>query len=105
MYGLNKDFAAPHTGIVLGASEIIAPIVYTLAMLLIKGISKALAVLSYIMLPNKKLTLDGQALSNAPHVALRPSKHMTTSNIKNPLQLAGFLLPVWRIHHWTDRMI
>jgi hypothetical protein len=70
MYGLNKDFAAPHTGIVLGASEIIAPIVYTLAMLLIKGISKALAVLSYIMFPPKKLTLDGQALSNAPHVAL-----------------------------------
>ena len=70
MYGLNKDFAAPHTGIVLGASDIIAPIVYMLAMLLIKGVSKALTVLYYIVLPTKKLTLDGEAPSSAPHVAL-----------------------------------
>ena len=70
MYGLNKDFAAPHTSIVLGANEIIAPIVYTLTMLLIKGISKALTVLYYIVLPTKKLTLDGQAPSSTPHVAL-----------------------------------
>ena len=70
MYGLNKDFAAPHTGIVLGACDIIAPMVYTLAMLIISGVSKTLTVLAFIVLPTKKVTRNDQAPSHAPHVAL-----------------------------------
>ena len=70
MYAVDKNFAAPHTGIVLGMSALIAPVVYFLASLFIATFSKLAAVISYVILPTKKLDAAPQANTAAPHVAL-----------------------------------
>ncbi|NQW00550.1 MAG: hypothetical protein HQ483_12680 [Rhodospirillales bacterium] len=70
MYGLDKNFAAPHTGIVLAVGELVAPVVYTLAALLLRSVKMILSVVSYIMLPTKKLSTVAERAANAPHVAL-----------------------------------
>ena len=70
MYGLDKNFAAPHTGIVLSIGELVAPVVFTLASLMMTFLKSLVTIFSYVILPTKKLD-DGQLpKTNAPHVAL-----------------------------------
>jgi len=64
MYGIDKNFAAPHTGIVLAISDLIAPVVFTLATLLVTGIRKTFSMLTVSRMPRK------QAEAVAPYVAL-----------------------------------
>ncbi len=62
MYGVDKNFAAPHTGIVLAISDLIAPVVFTLANLVISGVSTLFSKLA-------KRTRK-QAVVSAPYLAL-----------------------------------
>ena len=55
MYGFNKDTKAAHTSIVLDVSQIIAPMAYILAKLILSSLSKILTVIKYITFPLKKL--------------------------------------------------
>lgn len=70
MYALNSNFSAPHTGIVLAISDLIAPVVFTLASLafsLVKWVaSKAVSLFT----PSKKVKVTKDFSVNAPHVAL-----------------------------------
>ena len=70
MNDMNKNFAAPHTGIVLAIGELVAPIIFTLASLFVGAAKAFLTVVSYIILPNKKLETVGEPETIAPHVAL-----------------------------------
>lgn len=70
MNGLDKNFAAPHTGIVLAIGELVAPVIFTLANLLIGAVKLFFTVVSYIILPNKKLETPAEPTTAAPHVAL-----------------------------------
>lgn len=70
MYGLDKNFAAPHTGIVLAIGELVAPVVFTLATLLVGFVKSFVTVVSYVVLPTKKIEDESQTQTNAPHVAL-----------------------------------
>jgi hypothetical protein len=54
MYGLNKDTKAAHTSIVLGVSQIIAPMAYILAKLVLSSLSKILTAIKYITLSQKR---------------------------------------------------
>lgn len=75
MYGVDKNFAAPHTGIVLAISDLIAPVVITLATFLFSGIRKAFLMLTTPRLPRK------QAEASAPYVALVtvPGNYITSA--------------------------
>jgi len=55
MYELNKDTKAAHTSIVLDVSQIIAPMAYILAKLILNSLSKILTAIKYITLPRKNL--------------------------------------------------
>ena len=55
MYELNKDTKAAHTSIVLDVSQIIAPMAYILAKLILNSLSKILTAIKYIALPRKNL--------------------------------------------------
>jgi hypothetical protein len=70
MYAVDKNFAAPHTGLVLAISELVAPVVYTLASLLMKAAKAVATVAVYVVLPTKKIETVVEKSSNAPHVAL-----------------------------------
>lgn len=70
MYGLNKEFAAPHTGIVLAISDLIAPVVITLASLLIAGVIKTGSVFLKLFTAKKPTTAHTHFAHQAPHVAL-----------------------------------
>ncbi len=70
MYGLNNNFAAPHTGIVLAVGELIAPVVFTLATLFLGAFKLFVTILSFVILPTKKLATDSQPMTLAPHVAV-----------------------------------
>ncbi len=70
MNGLDKNFAAPHTGIVLSIADLIAPVIYTLASVMVGAIRTFLTVLAYVILPTKKVEADTEPMTTAPHVAL-----------------------------------
>ena len=70
MYAVDKNFAAPHTGIVLAIGELVAPVVFTLASLLMNAVKALATVATYIVLPTKKVETGVEKASNAPHVAL-----------------------------------
>lgn len=70
MYGSNNNFATPHTGIVLAISELVAPVVFTLASLLMSFAKFVVTIASFVILPTKKLDDAHQHNTNAPHVAL-----------------------------------
>ena len=55
MYELNKDTKAAHTSIVLDVSQIIAPMAYIIAKLVLSSLSKILTAIKYITLSQKKL--------------------------------------------------
>jgi hypothetical protein len=55
MYGLNKTTKAAHTSIILDVSQIIAPMAYILAELILGSLSKTSIAIKYITLPRKNL--------------------------------------------------
>ena len=55
MYGINKNTKEAHTSIVLDVSQIIAPMAYMLAKLILGSLSKTLIIIKLIALPRKNL--------------------------------------------------